>query len=292
MMSKSLLLFSSLFFISCFPLLSSSFSFSNSTKLCPYHQTLALLHLKQSFSINNSSSSDCHYNGVMSYPKTESWKKGSDCCSWDGVAYDKVTGHVIGLDLGCSWLFGIIHSNSTLFLFPHLRRLNLASNDFNGFSISTGAEFAPHDFNSLVQNLTKLQKLHLGVSNLFQNNLTRTIPRGNRFETSGNDSYNGNSGLYGFPLSKKCIVGETLELSKEADAEFESGFDWKITLMGYGYGLVIGYSLECLVFLTGKPKWLTMMVEENIHRKITRSKRSTCRKGATRSSLFHSLCIM
>ncbi|XP_059591590.1 receptor-like protein 9DC1 [Vitis vinifera] len=74
----------------------------------------------------------------MSYPKTESWKKGSDCCSWDGVAYDKVTGHVIGLDLGCSWLFGIIHSNSTLFLFPHLRRLNLASNDFNGFSISTG----------------------------------------------------------------------------------------------------------------------------------------------------------
>ena len=142
----------------------------------------------------------------------------------------------------------------------------------------------------ILQELTSL--IFLEVSNLFQNNLTRTIPRGNRFETSGNDSYNGNSGLYGFPLSKKCIVGETLELSKEADAEFESGFDWKITLMGYGYGLVIGYSLECLVFLTGKPKWLTMMVEENIHRKITRSKRSTCRKGATRSSLFHSLCIM
>ena len=140
MMSKSLLLFCSLFFISRFPLLSSSFSFSfsNSTKLCPHHQTLALLHLKQSFSINNSSSSDCHYNGVMSYPKTESWKKGIDCCSWDGVAYDKVTSHVIGLDLNCSWLFGIIHSNSTLFLFPHLRRLNLASNDFNGSSVSVG----------------------------------------------------------------------------------------------------------------------------------------------------------
>ncbi|KAL6346954.1 hypothetical protein AAG906_006014 [Vitis piasezkii] len=82
----------------------------------------------------------------------------------------------------------------------------------------------------------------------FQNNLTRIIPRGNQFETFGNDSYDGNSGLYGFPLSKKCIVDETLELSKEAYAE-------------YGCGLVIGLSLECLVFLSGKSKWLTMMVK-------------------------------
>ena len=79
-------------------------------------------------------------------------------------------------------------------------------------------------------------------------------------------------------LSKKCIVDETLELSNSASASFESGFDWKITWIGYGCGLVIGLSLECLFFLTGKPKWLTMMVEENIHKKITRSKRSTCRK--------------
>ncbi|KAL6315378.1 hypothetical protein AAG906_000488 [Vitis piasezkii] len=135
MMSKLLLCF--IFFLSCSQLLSSSFS--NSTKpLCPHDQTLALLQLKQSFSIKKSSSSDCDSYGVTSYPKTESWKKGSDCCSWDGVTCDKVTGHVIGLDLSCSWLFGIIHSNSTLFLFPRLRRLNLASNDFNYSSVSAG----------------------------------------------------------------------------------------------------------------------------------------------------------
>ncbi|RVW24103.1 Receptor-like protein 12 [Vitis vinifera] len=212
MMSKLLLCV--IFFLSCSQLLSSSFS--NSTKpLCPHHQTLTLLQLKQSFSINSSSSSDCDSYGVMSYPKTESWKKGSDCCLWDGVTCDKVTGHVIGLDLSCSWLFGIIHSNSTLFLFPHLRRLNLASNDFNYSSVSAGfgrfstlmhlnlsysvfsgkiapeifhlsnlvsldlsrnyeAEFAPHGFNSLVQNLTKLQKLHLGgisIPSVFPNSL-------------------------------------------------------------------------------------------------------------------------
>ncbi|RVW74946.1 leucine-rich repeat receptor-like protein kinase [Vitis vinifera] len=145
------------------------------------------------------------------YPKTESWKKGSDCCSWDGVTCDWVTGHVIELDLSCSWLFGTIHSNTTLFHLPHLQRLNLAFNNFRGSSISAGfgrfsslthlnlcdsefsgpispeishlsnlvsldlswnidTEFAPHGFDSLVQNLTKLQKLHLGgisISSIF-----------------------------------------------------------------------------------------------------------------------------
>eukprot|EP00261_Vitis_vinifera_P002840 XP_002267388.2 PREDICTED: receptor-like protein 12 [Vitis vinifera] len=212
-MSKLLLCF--LFFLSSSQLLSSSFSFSNSTKLCPHQQALALLHLKQSFSIDNSSSWDCDSNGITSYPKTESWKKGSDCCSWDGVTCDWVTGHIIGLDLSCSRLFGTIHSNTTLFLLLHLQRLNLAFNNFNGSSISAGfgrfsslthfnlsysgfsgliapeishlstlvsldlsenygAEFAPHGFNSLVQNLTKLQKLHLrgiSISSVFPNSL-------------------------------------------------------------------------------------------------------------------------
>ncbi|KAJ9676377.1 hypothetical protein PVL29_025080 [Vitis rotundifolia] len=214
MMSKHLLL-CFLFFLSSSQLLSSSFSFSNSTQMCPRHQTLALLHLKQSFSINNSSSYYCDFNGVTSYPKTESWKKGSDCCSWDGVTCDWVTGHVIELDLSCSWLFGTIHSNTTLFLLPHLQRLNLAFNNFSGSSVSAGfgrfsslthlnlsesrfsglisseishlsnlvsldlswnfdAEFALHGFNSLVQNLTKLQKLHLGgisISSVFPDSL-------------------------------------------------------------------------------------------------------------------------
>ena len=115
-----------------------SSSFSNSTKLCPHHQALTLLHLKQSFYIDNSSSWDCDSNGITSYPKTESWKRGTDCCSWDGVTCDWVTGHVIELDLSCSWLFGTVHSNTTIFLFPYLQRLNLASNDFNGSSISAG----------------------------------------------------------------------------------------------------------------------------------------------------------
>ena len=217
MMSK-LLLLCLFFFLSCSHLLlSSSFSFSNSTKICPHGQALALLQFKQSFSIDNSSSWYCdEYGGTTSYPKTEYWKEGSDCCSWDGVSCDLVTGHVIELDLSCSWLSGTIHSNSTLFRFPHIQRLNLAFNDFSGSSVSAGfgrfsclthlnlsdsgfsglispeishlsnlvlldlshnyylADIALHGFDSLVQNLTKLQKLHLrgiSISSVFPNSL-------------------------------------------------------------------------------------------------------------------------
>ncbi|XP_044512012.1 receptor-like protein 6 [Mangifera indica] len=65
-----------------------------------------------------------------------SWKEDDDCCSWHGVTCDRVTGHVIDLDLSCSWLYGNIPSNSSLFFFPRLQRLNLTFNDFNLSRIS------------------------------------------------------------------------------------------------------------------------------------------------------------
>ena len=33
---------------------------------------------------------------------------GTDCCGWDGVTYDTMTGHVIAVDLSCSGLEGLI----------------------------------------------------------------------------------------------------------------------------------------------------------------------------------------
>ena len=188
-----------LFFLSYSPVI--CFSFSNSTKLCPHHQNVALLRLKQLFSIDVSASSsdDCN---LASFAKTDTWKEGTNCCSWDGVTCNRVTSLVIGLDLSCSGLYGTIHSNSSLFLLPHLRRLNLAFNDFNKSSISdkfgqfrrmthlnlsfsgfsgviapeishlsnlvsldlsiySGLGLETSSFIALTQNLTKLQKLHL-----------------------------------------------------------------------------------------------------------------------------------
>ncbi|TYI85393.1 hypothetical protein E1A91_D05G438900v1, partial [Gossypium mustelinum] len=93
-----------------------------------------LIQFKNSFSITQTVLPAWYCDeiaGLKSYPKTNSWKEGTDCCSWDGVTCDHLNAHVIALDLSCSWLYGTFPSNTTLFLLPHLQKLNLAYNDFN-----------------------------------------------------------------------------------------------------------------------------------------------------------------
>ncbi|XP_050278406.1 receptor-like protein 7 [Quercus robur] len=81
------------------------------------------------------------------------WKADSDCCSWDGVTCDTLNGEVIGLDLSNSWLYGRLNSNSSLFSLNHLRKLNLASNNFTFSAI-------PSEFGQLV----RLTHLNLSFS--------------------------------------------------------------------------------------------------------------------------------
>jgi Leucine-rich repeat (LRR) protein len=64
--------------------------------------------------------------------KTATWKNGTNCCSWDGITCDTVSGRVIGLNLGCESLQGEIYPNSTLFHLVHLKSLNLSHNYFFG----------------------------------------------------------------------------------------------------------------------------------------------------------------
>nr|TKR91217.1 hypothetical protein D5086_0000225370 [Populus alba] len=71
------------------------------------------------------------------YPKTESWKDGTDCCLWGGVTCDVKTGQVTGLNLSCSMLYGTLHSNNSLFSLHHLQKLDLSFNDFNSSHISS-----------------------------------------------------------------------------------------------------------------------------------------------------------
>ncbi|XP_050245764.1 receptor-like protein 7 isoform X3 [Quercus robur] len=107
--------------------------FSLSSSLSSISPCSALLHFNHSLSLHRDASQMCD----ISYPKTASWKEDRDCCTWDGVVCDQTTRHVIGLDLSCSWLYGPIHSNSTLFFLRHLMRLNLDGNDFSGSLISS-----------------------------------------------------------------------------------------------------------------------------------------------------------
>ena len=107
--------------------------------------------------------------------------------------------------------------------------------------------------------------------NLSQNQLTGPIPQGKQFDTFENNSYNGNLGLCGFPLSMNCSTNELLSpplpsiLQEHNDSIFASGFCWKVVLMGYGCGLLFGLAMGCVVFnfKRGNPKWLLRFVKEN-----------------------------
>ncbi|TXG67666.1 hypothetical protein EZV62_008941 [Acer yangbiense] len=127
-------------------------SFAN---LCSHGQSSALLQFKQHYSFVKSDSDDDSCHTQLHFPKMYS-EEDTDCCSWDRVTCDMVTGHVIALNLSCSWLYGVIPSNSSLSLLSHLQKFNLAYNDFNLSKI-------PSDF----VILPSLTHLNLSSSNFF-----------------------------------------------------------------------------------------------------------------------------
>uniref|UniRef100_A0A2N9GIC9 Leucine-rich repeat-containing N-terminal plant-type domain-containing protein n=1 Tax=Fagus sylvatica TaxID=28930 RepID=A0A2N9GIC9_FAGSY len=95
--------------------------FSSMQPLCHDDDSSALLQFKESFDMNLNA---CR--GPFAYPKIASWKQEGmdrDCCYWDGVECDEDTGHVIGLNLNSSCLYGSMVSNSSLFRLVHLQRL-------------------------------------------------------------------------------------------------------------------------------------------------------------------------
>ncbi|CAH2040823.1 unnamed protein product [Thlaspi arvense] len=97
--------------------------------LCHEDERSALLQFKLGFSIEKFAAED-----PSAYPKMESWKiegEHGNCCSWHGIKCDEITGHVIGLNISSSFIYGSIDSNRSLFRLVHLRRLNLAGNNFN-----------------------------------------------------------------------------------------------------------------------------------------------------------------
>ncbi|KAJ1425813.1 Leucine-rich repeat [Sesbania bispinosa] len=109
---------------------------------------------------------------------------------------------------------------------------------------------------------TELTNLnYLEVLNLSHNHLVGEIPQGKQFNTFSNDSYEGNLGLCGFPMSMECNPEQHSPPSTTTLwSEEKFGFGWKPVAIGYGCGVVLGVGLGCCVLLTGKPQWLVRIV--------------------------------
>ncbi|XP_060967391.1 receptor like protein 26-like isoform X3 [Cannabis sativa] len=86
------------------------------------------------------------------------------------------------------------------------------------------------------------------------NNLTGLIPQENQFHTFENNSFEGNQGLCGEPLSKKC-EDPLSSFDKNEDSYSGIELDWKFILAGLVSGLVIEVSLGEMLIPRTRLAW-------------------------------------
>ncbi|GLT26004.1 hypothetical protein SLA2020_010960 [Shorea laevis] len=162
-----------------------------------------------------------------------------------------------------------------------LKVLNLSHKSLNGqvpSSLGKLAELESLDLSSnklegrIPEQLTNLT--FLSVLNLSHNELVGHIPEGKQFSTFSNDSYIGNSGLCGFPLTKQCEEPRPPSPKFDEKDDSTAVFEWKFALAGYGCGLVLGLSLGYIAFTIGKPWWLVKKVEKYQQKLVGRCNRS------------------
>ncbi|GKD61792.1 leucine-rich repeat-containing protein, partial [Tanacetum coccineum] len=126
----------------------------NSKHECSHEQRDVLLLIKENISTfdNNQfthpyylSTGERYYGpqhdycrGLLGYagyhPLIRNWNTSTDCCQWDGVSCNNVTGDVIGLDLRCGMLKGVLELFTLFSRLPHLEVLDLS---YNSLSVVT-----------------------------------------------------------------------------------------------------------------------------------------------------------
>ncbi|XWS10851.1 hypothetical protein CRYUN_Cryun38cG0033400 [Craigia yunnanensis] len=116
--------------------------------------------------------------------------------------------------------------------------LNLSHNSLTGpmpSSLSNLSKLESLDLSSnKLQGRIPTQLVNLDflqVLNLSCNNLKGLIPRSNHFDTFTNDSYSGNLGLCGFPLSKGCGNNKDLEPPPTKFDDTRREMNWKFSIL-------------------------------------------------------------
>ena len=207
------------------------------------------------------SSSDGTYHMFYDYDyKMQLTNKGLD------IAYDKVQEFFRAIDMSGNRFVGEIPSY--IGDLKRLRMLNLSNNILTGHIPPSIGNLTMLELLDLSQNrlpgeipsqLTQLTFLEW--FNISHNQLTGSIPHGKQFDTFENKSFMGNLGLCGNPLSKKCWVSDSSiplpstskQIQDSAVSPFE--FGWKIVLIGYGFGQIVGAIIGNIV-ATKKLDWL------------------------------------
>ena len=139
-----------------------------------------------------------------------------------------------------------------------LHMLNFSNNVLIGFIPSTLAILTNLESPDLSQNMLVgeippqlVELTFLAFLNVSHNNLTGPIPQGKQFLTFQNSSFYGNVELSGSPLSKRCANSEdpptpTSNFEAKQGLEYPFEFGWKVVVMGYGCGFVVGVFVDKL----------------------------------------------
>ncbi|GAB4833527.1 hypothetical protein Ancab_039951 [Ancistrocladus abbreviatus] len=156
-----------------------------------------------------------------------------------------------------------------------LQALNLSNNNLIGPISPSFANLLNHECLDLSRNMLageiplQLTKLtFLEIFNVSYNHLVGTIPQANQFGTFPNDSFQGNTGLCGSPLSKQCKnstewIPSQAQASEE-DEDSSSLVEWIIISMGYVAGLVTGVILGHII-TTEKHEWFVKTFGKKQH---------------------------
>ncbi|XP_019178270.1 PREDICTED: receptor-like protein 12 [Ipomoea nil] len=181
------------------------------------------------------------------------------------------------IDLSCNKFEG--HIPNSIGDLLALRELNLSHNMFTGFipaslgnlSVLESLDLSSNQIGGPIPGqLGSISSLE--VLNLSHNKLVGCIPQGKQFNTFEANSYQGNDGLKGNPLSRGCEndmrpkLPTPKDLHYEDDSSFLSGFTVKVVAIGYGCGILFGLFMGSLMLLTGKPEFITKFVEEEAYK--------------------------